>query len=40
MSTFAQAMRRVLRRGGEAPVAAAAAADGQAPTVVPARPAV
>ena len=31
MSTFAHAMRRVIRRGGEAPAAEAAAVDGQAP---------
>src|SRR6478735_12774250 len=36
MSTFAHAMRRVIRRGADAPAADAAAADGQAPTVVPA----
>jgi serine phosphatase RsbU (regulator of sigma subunit)/anti-sigma regulatory factor (Ser/Thr protein kinase) len=31
MSTFAHAMRRVIRRGGEAPAGQAAAVDGQAP---------
>ena len=35
MSTFAHAMRRVIRRGGDAPASEAAAAGGQAAPIVP-----